>query len=77
MNECIPRAAHVIPDSGQYYLISADGSGVYERVTRDFIHYSAPRPLIQAADAEGITGCPSKSRAYPLHCMRSRTAAVR
>ncbi|MBE6559675.1 MAG: hypothetical protein E7662_01010 [Ruminococcaceae bacterium] len=56
MNECIPRAAHVIPDSGQYYLISADGSGVYEQVTRDFIHYSVPRPLIQAADAEGITG---------------------
>ncbi len=56
MNEFILCGAHVIPDSGQYYLISADGSGIYEQTTRDFIHYSAPRPLIQPTDAEGITG---------------------
>ena len=56
MDKYIRSAEHIVCEGGQFYLLYADETGVYERSTRDFVHYSESRPLIREADRAGITG---------------------
>ena len=56
MDKYMRAAEHIICEGGQFYLLYADETGVYERSTRDFVHYSESRPLIREEDRAGITG---------------------